>query len=105
MAAADGSLLRSVVQWNDFFATNECRDLLFHVQEHRATLAEIKAFIAANGLEFSGFMLDAPALQRFATRFPQPAARTDLDCWRAFEADAPDTFAGMYQFGVRKPSS
>jgi hypothetical protein len=79
--------------------------LLFHVQEHRATLAEIKAFIAANGLEFAGFMLDAPTLQRFATRFPQPAARTDLDCWRVFEAEAPDTFAGMYQFGVRKPSS
>jgi len=105
MAAENGSLLRSVIQWNDFFAANECRDLLFHVQEHRATLAEIKAFIAANGLEFTGFMLDAPAFQRFATRFPQPAARTDLDCWRVFEAEAPDTFAGMYQFGVRKPSS
>jgi hypothetical protein len=68
-------------------------------------LAEIKAFIAANGLEFAGFMLDAPTLQRFAMRFPQPAARTDLDCWQLFEADAPDTFAGMYQFWVRKPSA
>jgi hypothetical protein len=28
-------------QWTmfrDFFTTNECRDLIFHVQEHRVTL-------------------------------------------------------------------
>ena len=28
---------------------------------------------------------------------------TDLDRWHEFETELPDTFAGMYQFLVRKP--
>jgi SAM-dependent methyltransferase len=103
MAADDGSLLKSVIQWNDFFAMNECRDLLFHMQEHHTTLREIKLFLAAAGVQFGGFMLDAPTIQRFATRFPGPAAMTNLDCWQAFEAEAPNTFSAMYQFWVHKP--
>jgi SAM-dependent methyltransferase/tetratricopeptide (TPR) repeat protein len=103
MAADDGSLLKSVIQWNDFFALNECRDLLFHVQEHHTTLREIKLFLAAASVQFGGFMLDALTIQRFATRFPEPAAMTNLDCWQAFETQAPSTFAAMYQFWVHKP--
>ena len=30
----------------DFFSTSECRDLLFHVQEKRLTIPELKSFIA-----------------------------------------------------------
>ena len=105
MAAADGSVLKSVVQWNDFFATNECRDLLFHVQEHQITLPEIKAFLAAERAEFSGFTLDAPTRARFAARFPDPAALTDLDRWHEFEIASPETFAAMYQFFLRKPAA
>jgi SAM-dependent methyltransferase len=104
MAADDGSLLKSVIQWNDFFTMNECRDLIFHVQEHHVTLHEIKLFLATAGVEFGGFMLDAPTLQRFAARFPEPAAMTDLNCWQDFETQAPDTFVGMYQFWVHKPA-
>jgi SAM-dependent methyltransferase len=103
MAADDASLLKSVIHWNDFFAMNECRDLLFHVQEHHTTLREIKLFLTAAGVQFGGFMLDPLTIQRFATRFPEPAAMTNLDCWQAFETEAPSTFAAMYQFWVRKP--
>jgi hypothetical protein len=97
-------LLKSVIKWPDFFTTNECRDLLFHVQEHRITLPEIKAFLAANNVNFAGFILDAARLQSFAARFPERAAVTDLDRWHSFETDAPDTFANMYLFGVHKPA-
>jgi SAM-dependent methyltransferase len=103
MAAEDGSLLKSVIYWNDFYAMSECRDLIFHVQEHHITLREIKLFLAAIGVQFGGFMLDALTFQRFATRFPEPAAMTNLDCWQAFETQAPSTFAAMYQFWVHKP--
>ena len=99
----DGSLLKSVIQWNDFFAMNECRDLIFHVQEHHITLREIKLFLTGAGVQFGGFMLDALTVQRFVTRFPEPAAMTNLDCWQAFETQAPSTFAAMYQFWVHKP--
>jgi tetratricopeptide (TPR) repeat protein/SAM-dependent methyltransferase len=102
-AADDGSPLNSITRWGDYYSTSECRDLLFHPQEHRATLPEIKSFITANGLEFVGFNLDTGTGRRFAMRFPEPAALIDFDCWHAFETDAPDTFIGMYQFWVRKP--
>jgi SAM-dependent methyltransferase len=103
MASDDGSLLKSVIQWNDFFTMNECRDLIFHAKEHHITLREIKLFLAAAGVQFGGFMLDALTIQRFATRFPEPTAMTNLDCWQAFEIQAPGTFAAMYQFWVHKP--
>ena len=102
MAAADGSLLKLVAQADDFYATSECRDLLFHVQERRITLPEIKAFLAANDVQFAGFNLEPPVLRRFAARFAEPAAIGDLDRWQVFETEAPDIFAGMYQFWVRK---
>jgi tetratricopeptide (TPR) repeat protein/SAM-dependent methyltransferase len=100
---ADDALLKSVALWADFYSADECRDLLFHVQEHRINLPQIKAFLAANGAQFVGFILDPTTAQRFAARFPSPSAMTDLDCWHSFETDAPSTFAGMYQFWVRKP--
>lgn len=100
--ASDDPLLKSLVGHGDFFTIGECRDLLFHVQEHRISLPEIKSFLAANGLQFAGFHLDALTLRAFASRFPAPAAAADLDCWHAFETEAPQTFAAMYQFSVRK---
>jgi tetratricopeptide (TPR) repeat protein/2-polyprenyl-3-methyl-5-hydroxy-6-metoxy-1,4-benzoquinol methylase len=102
MASDEGALLRTLTNVADFFTTDDCRDLLFHVQEHRMMLPDIKAFIAANDLEFVGFALDPSMRQLFTARFPDPAALTDLDCWHAFETEMPQTFMGMYQFGVRK---
>lgn len=101
-AAGDGSLLKSLTRSDDFFSMSECRDLLFHPQEHRLTLPHIKAFLADNHLQFAGFVLPPATLRRFAMRFPDPAAMTDLDCWNAFESEAPDTFAGMYLFSLHK---
>jgi tetratricopeptide (TPR) repeat protein/SAM-dependent methyltransferase len=103
LAADDGSLLKSASTFSDFFTTNECRDLIFHVQEHQMTLPQIKAFLAETGVQFTGFVLDAATLQLFAARFPEAGAMFDLDRWHAFETEAPATFAKMYQFFVRKP--
>lgn len=105
LVAASDPILKSVTQWEDFYSTDECRDLLFHVQEHRIALGEIKSFLAENRLEFLGFLLDPATLQRFTTRFPERVHLTDLDCWHAYETEAPLTFAGMYQFRVRKPAA
>jgi 2-polyprenyl-3-methyl-5-hydroxy-6-metoxy-1,4-benzoquinol methylase len=102
--ASNDPLLQSLVQSRDLFTTSECRDLLFHVQEHRITLPEIKTFVAANNLNFAGFMLDAATLRRFAARFPERAAFNDLDRWHVFETETPATFAAMYQFQVQKPA-
>ena len=105
LATADGSLLKSASTFSDFFATNECRDLIFHVQEHQMTLPQIKAFLIENCLQFAGFVLDPATVQQFAARFPESSAMLDLDRWHAFETTAPATFAKMYQFFVRKPAA
>jgi 2-polyprenyl-3-methyl-5-hydroxy-6-metoxy-1,4-benzoquinol methylase/tetratricopeptide (TPR) repeat protein len=102
---SDDPLLRSVMQSEDFFATNECRDLLFHVEEHRIALPEIKSFLAESGVQFAGFLVDAPTQSRFTARFPQRDALTDLASWAAFESEAPQTFANMYQFWVHKAAA
>ena len=104
-AAEDGSLLQSLTRSEDFYTASACRDLLFHTQEHRLNLPDIKTFLAANDLEFAGFILPPPVLQRFHLRFPDRAALTDLDRWHVFETEAPDTFGGMYQLSVRKPAT
>jgi Flp pilus assembly protein TadD/SAM-dependent methyltransferase len=86
----------------DFFSISECRDLLFHVQEHRMTLPRIKAFLAAQNLHFLGFELAEPLWLAYGARFPADAARTDLDNWHRFEIENPRSFRGMYQFWVQK---
>jgi SAM-dependent methyltransferase len=93
-----------VTQTSDFFSTSACRDLLFHVQEHRMTLPEIRAVLEEFDLNFLGFDHDPFVLQRYRQRFPGDAAMTDLDSWHEFEVQNPQTFSTMYQFWVRKPS-
>ena len=87
----------------DFFSTSECRDLLFHAQEHRFTLPQIASFLSQCGLEFLGFDLEGCLLQQFRRRFPDTDALVDLDLWNVFEAENPHTFISMYQFYVQKP--
>ncbi len=92
-----------ITERSDFYALSDCRDLIFHVQEHRVGLPEIKAFIEAQALTFIGFYFAAPQIAaRYAARFPGDPAMTDLANWDAFEQDNPQAFAGMYQFWVQK---
>ena len=62
--------LRAIFGSPDFYSISACRDLLFHVQEHRLTLPQIAAFPAEHRLSFLGFELDAPALARIPGQFP-----------------------------------
>ena len=94
---------RRILNSPDFFSTSACRDLLFHVQEHRMTLAGIDAFLRENNLAFLGFDIDPHVLDAYRQRFPDDAPAIDLGLWRVFENDNPDTFFGMYQFWIQKP--
>jgi SAM-dependent methyltransferase len=94
--------LTKITESVDFFSISGCRDLLFHVQEHRLTIPQIAAFLAENDLAFIGFDLDHPTLQRYLARFPDDRTMSDLNCWDVFEREHPGTFAGMYQFWVQK---
>jgi len=94
----------SILESEDFFSLSACRDLLFHVQEQRMSLAEIARFTQSHNLRLLGFELDDAVLAAYRKRFPQDRAATDLACWEAFEADHPGLFGGMYIFWVQKPS-
>jgi tetratricopeptide (TPR) repeat protein/SAM-dependent methyltransferase len=98
----DAGRFAKIVESADFFSTSGCRDLLFHVQEHRLTIPQIAGFLADNDLAFIGFDLDPATLQRYRARFPRDATMADLASWDIFEREHPDTFTGMYQFWVQK---
>lgn len=91
----------TLVKFWDFYSASGFRDLAMHVQEHRYTLPRIAEALDELDLEFLSFEMDAETLGRFRVRFPALGAERDLACWDAFEADAPDTFASMYQFWCR----
>jgi len=86
----------------DFFSLSACRDLLFHVQERRFSLQEIKEFLDRERLRFLGFNLPDGLIDRYSARFPQDKSLTDFDLWHEFETDNPYTFGGMYQFWVQR---
>lgn len=88
----------------DLYGMNECRDLLFHVQEHCTTLPQVRETLDAAGLRFVGMAVEGSVAQAFAQRFHDPAAAADLGAWDAFEREHPDTFAGMYLFWVQRPA-
>ena len=102
MGLPDDSPLKAVTRFGDFYTISNCRDLLFHVQEHQFEIQDIKAFLAGNGLTFIGFQADPAVQQLYQTRFPHDPAMIDLDCWSALEADNPLIFTNMYQFWVQK---
>jgi len=103
LAEPDGSALHNVTTSGDFFSVSGCRDLLFHAQEHRLTIPQIKAFLETHQLRFLGFELDGALMNQYRARNSDDIAATDLDRWHAFEADHPAMFAGMYQFWIQKP--
>ena len=87
---------------SDLFTISSCRDLLFHVQEHRVTLTGIERFLEENNLTFLGFEVAADILHAYRLRFPEDRAATNLAQWQIFEEENPDTFVGMYQFWIQK---
>jgi SAM-dependent methyltransferase/Tfp pilus assembly protein PilF len=96
----DGAAAKAVATSADFFTTSECRDLLFHVQEHHTTIPEIKALLAVNDLAFIGF--EGLMRGKYATHFPDDGAATNLDHWHEFETEHPTTFGAMYHFWIQK---
>jgi SAM-dependent methyltransferase len=87
----------------DFFSLSNCRDLLFHVQEHRFTLPQIAEALKDMNLEFLGFeVADPRTLRAFRDAHPEDGAQTSLSQWHEFEVENPATFIGMYQFWCRK---
>src|SRR5262249_1729047 len=102
MARIDDPAWKSIFTLLDFYSLSECRDLLFHVQEHRVTLPQIAAFLAGANLKLLGFLTPAKVMRQFRARFPAAEHLSDLACWHAFETENPDAFINMYHLWVQK---
>jgi len=102
LAFPQGTPGREVRRLGDFYAMSECRDLLFHVQEHQFTIPQIADFVAEQELQFLGFEVDSRVARAYAQRNPQDPAMLDLACWHDLEVDSPRLFTAMYQFAVQK---
>jgi 2-polyprenyl-3-methyl-5-hydroxy-6-metoxy-1,4-benzoquinol methylase len=94
--------MRSVADYADYFSISECRDLLFHVQEHQLTIPEIDAFLREHDLRFIGFELAPQIVASYRFRFPEDRPLANLAAWHVFETENPATFASMYQFWIQK---
>src|SRR5581483_4338686 len=76
----------TIVHSPDFASISACRDLLFHVQEHRLTLPQIEKFLREHALTLLGFEASGSTLRRYRAAFPDDPAMTDLASWDRFEA-------------------
>ncbi|ABM77032.1 Hypothetical protein P9303_02771 [Prochlorococcus marinus str. MIT 9303] len=90
--------------WVDFYSLSECRDLCFHVQEHRFTAESIQHLLDTQGLIFCGFMLPKTIRSSYQEQYPDDSEMTSLENWGEFEKKHPTTFRGMYQFWAYKHS-
>ncbi|WP_413681820.1 tetratricopeptide repeat protein [Prochlorococcus sp. MIT 1323] len=88
----------------DFYSLSTCRDLCFHVQEHRFTTELLQELLNSQGLIFCGFMLPEPIRKTYQKQFPNDTDMISLENWGEFEKQHPSTFTDMYQFWAYKPS-
>jgi len=86
---------------SEFFSLSTMRDLIFHVQEHRFTLPQIKNCLDELGLKFCGFE-NKVATSNFRELHGKEADIYDLVLWHQYEEKNPRAFFGMYQFWCQK---
>jgi 2-polyprenyl-3-methyl-5-hydroxy-6-metoxy-1,4-benzoquinol methylase len=98
----ESDLLRKLTMWRDFYSVSDCRDLLFHVQEHRFTLLQIKDCLNQLGLEFAGFSALKPEQTNTYRKVQPEGPMLDLDLWHRLEEEDNDLFFSIYQFKAYK---
>ena len=88
----------------DFYSLSECRDLCFHIQEHRYTADKIQRLLNRHRLTFCGFMVSKKIKNLYLKQYPEDSEMTSLANWVEFESEHPSTFVAMYQFWAQKLS-
>ena len=85
----------------DFYSLSTLKDLVFHVQEHRFTIPQLKQYLNELGLKFCGFE-QMEVVPHFQQTNKHKEDLYDLDKWQAYEEANPKAFSGMYQFWCSK---
>ncbi len=81
----------------DFYSLSNCRDLLFHAQEHRFTIEGIRIALEECGLRCEAFILPLHLdFESFGRQHPVSDGSLNWKALQAFEEANPDAFASMY---------
>lgn len=89
---------------SDFWTTSDCRDLVFHVNEHRFTLPQVGQMLDDAGLEFLGLQFGHAADRtRFLAKHPAPGAIQDVTALHRHELNHPEVFGDTYRIWARRP--
>lgn len=94
---------QKLAKTRDFFSLSETRDMLFHSQEHRFTIPQIRVSLCSLGLKFRGFS-DQELVKKFERKNTGHGDKFDLDLWDKFEKEYPDSFRNMYVFWCQRES-
>ena len=87
----------------EFYSLSDCRDLLFHVEEHLFTPAQIGEALAEIGLNLVGFdlsNLNVPS--SFHQEFQFGRRMIDIEDCERIEVRYPRAFVSMYRFWCQK---
>ena len=90
-----------ITKSSDFYTLSNIRDLLFHVQESRFTLLEIKKCLQKLNLKFCGFE-SRTVLEFFKKNNEDKKNLYNLEVWDKLEITNQRIFANMYQFWCQK---
>ncbi|MCI3130786.1 class I SAM-dependent methyltransferase [Phenylobacterium aquaticum] len=102
LAGAPAQLQDVVSPASDFWTLSDCRDLLFHVEEHRFTLPQIGDLLDAAGLEFLGVQFGHAADRtRYRAENRQAGAMRDLQRLHRHEVQHPEIFGDTYRLWAR----
>lgn len=87
---------------SDFWTTSDCRDLLFHVNEHRFTLPQISSMLRAAELTFLGveFGNDTDRA-RFLSEHKSAVAIRDVSALHRYETEHSEIFGDTYRIWAR----
>jgi 2-polyprenyl-3-methyl-5-hydroxy-6-metoxy-1,4-benzoquinol methylase len=94
-----------IISSPDFYSMSNCRDLIFHEQEHQFTPDKIASLLGDNQLDFIGMLPTMTARQLMEKQIGKLDKNNTLENWDIIEQTNPDIFAGMYQFYCRKQSN
>ena len=85
----------------DFYSISSCRDLLFHVQEHRFYLSKISEHLQQLKLNFLGFHAPKKALvDEYRKAYPDDQWCNNLNNWVEFEKQNPQLFTQLMHLSM-----
>lgn len=94
--------IKNIQNFYDYYSLSECRNLLFHAQEHQYDLLEIKELLVRLDLDFLQFFLSGDVIRKYKRQNKEDENATDLTRWAKWEAREQNLFSSMYIFWCQK---